>query len=77
MGDSRARWIVSDNANLRAAWELAGDTASILNVDALEDESDPGLAIAPGAYAYILYTSGSTGRPKGIVERIATCSTTS
>ena len=68
LGDSQARWIITDNANLRAAWELAGDTASILNVDALEDESDPGLDIAPDAYAYILYTSGSTGRPKGIVD---------
>ncbi len=68
LDDSQARWIVTDNANLRAGWELAGDTASILNVDALEDESDPRLDIAPDAYAYILYTSGSTGRPKGIVD---------
>ena len=71
LDDSQARWIVTDNANLTTAWELAGETASILNLDALEeplDESDPQLDIAPDAYAYILYTSGSTGRPKGIVD---------
>jgi amino acid adenylation domain-containing protein len=71
LDDSQARWIVTDNANLKAAWELAGDTASIVNIDALDDvsdESDPRLDIAPDAYTYILYTSGSTGRPKGIVD---------
>jgi amino acid adenylation domain-containing protein len=68
LADSQARWIIADNANLRAAWELAGDTASILNLDALEDATDPRLDIAADAYAYILYTSGSTGRPKGIVD---------
>jgi amino acid adenylation domain-containing protein len=69
--DSGAPILVTDDANLAAARRLAGESASILNLDAPgghRDDSDPGLAIPPDAYAYLIYTSGSTGRPKGVAE---------
>jgi amino acid adenylation domain-containing protein len=71
LDDSQARWMITDQANLARAEQLAGDAVSILNIDRLEagfDDGNPRLDIATDAYAYVLYTSGSTGRPKGIVE---------
>ena len=79
LDDSQARWIVTDNANLRAAWELAGDTASILNVDALEGSTSPtrGSILLPTPTPTSSTRRGRPAAPRGSSIRIATCSTTS
>jgi amino acid adenylation domain-containing protein/non-ribosomal peptide synthase protein (TIGR01720 family) len=33
------------------------------------EDSDLGLALAPGSLAYVIHTSGSTGKPKGVMVR--------
>ncbi len=70
--DSGAAIILTDDANLNSARQLAATSSAIvINYDQLEpglDDTNPAVAIAPTDYAYILYTSGTTGRPKGVVE---------
>ncbi|MGH8719753.1 MAG: non-ribosomal peptide synthetase, partial [Burkholderiales bacterium] len=68
--NAEPRLVVTDNANLALASVFVEDRAQIVNVDDLTAVSDrnPGLAIAPDAYAYLLYTSGSTGQPKGVIQ---------
>jgi len=41
----------------------------VINIEEVDDRfssANPGLTLAPDAYAAVSYTSGSTGRPKGI-----------
>ena len=69
--DAGARSIVTGGANYDRACALAGDAATVVNLDALRDDiadDNLGLAIAPRAIAYIHYTSGSTGEPKGVMS---------
>lgn len=68
--DAEPRLVVTDNANLASASAFVEDRAQLINIDDLAAISDrnPGLAIAPDAYAYLLYTSGSTGQPKGVIQ---------
>jgi amino acid adenylation domain-containing protein len=66
---SEAAALVTDNTNLPLAQEFV--PRALINIEALDDRfssANPGVALAPDAYAAVEYTSGSTGRPKGIVR---------
>ncbi len=65
---SNAGMLVTDNANLRLARQLAD--IPVVNIDeigGLFSDENPGVAIGTDSCAAIAYTSGSTGAPKGIV----------
>ena len=79
--DCGAGVIVTNDHNAALARELARESVkiipstinspTIISIDRLGDRlsaENLGLAIPPGAVAYILYTSGSTGKPKGVVQ---------
>ena len=69
--DTDPQTLLTDDANLAAATDLAGDDREIVNLDALPrhiPDDKPGLKIEAGAYLYLMYTSGSTGRPKGVIH---------
>ena len=74
--EAQAPLLLTDNAHVSLARTFAQDSSvvvnvDVLNVDALGEELpdvNPGLAVPPDAFAYLLYTSGSTGRPKGVVQ---------
>ncbi len=69
--DAGAAVLVSQDRHYASATSLAGASAEVLDLDALDTTvavTDPGLAIDPGTLAYVLYTSGSTGRPKGVMQ---------
>jgi len=74
--EAQAPLLLTDNAHVSLARTFAQDSSvvvnvDVLNIDALDEElpdGNPGLAVPPDAFAYLLYTSGSTGRPKGVVQ---------
>lgn len=71
LGDSRARFVVTDNANLPLAGRLAGNGQAIINIEDLdlrEPAANPGVRVEPHYKAYLFYTSGSTGKPKGCAK---------
>ena len=71
LDDAEARIVLTSDALIGVASDLAGPKVRVLSVDAVASSystENPGLMIAPEAFAYLLYTSGSTGKPKGVVE---------
>ena len=70
LADLGAGLVLADAASLAVARAVAGDDAAVLGVDlapVAAPASDPGIAIAPDALAYVIFTSGSTGGPKGVM----------
>jgi non-ribosomal peptide synthetase component F len=61
--------LLTDDAHMRLAEELAGKRARIINTSAIKRDAaapNPLVPCDPLDRAYIIFTSGSTGRPKGI-----------
>lgn len=70
LDDSGAKIIITDTHHHERIRQVAGTSATIVDLDAVGGEGveNPGLAISPDRLAYILYTSGSTGKPKGVMQ---------
>ncbi|HEV8517316.1 MAG TPA: amino acid adenylation domain-containing protein, partial [Burkholderiales bacterium] len=71
LDDAQAGIMLASDALIGVANDLAGPKVRVLSVDAVASSystANPGLTIAPEAFAYLLYTSGSVGKPKGVVE---------
>jgi amino acid adenylation domain-containing protein len=71
LSDSGADLVITDTKNHPIATQMAGGTATIVNLDHLDDAlstENLGLHILPDALAMLLYTSGSTGQPKGVMQ---------
>ena len=68
LNDSRTSLVITDKSSSSIAG-LWGDREmgqiDIDERDCVAGEDDLGIAIPPGAYAYLRYTSGSTGQAKG------------
>lgn len=71
LADTQPAILVTNEANLALAQDLAHNNCQIIQVEQLETASsaeNPALTISPDALAYITYTSGSTGHPKGVMQ---------
>ncbi len=74
LGDSKAKLIITNDNNLKLAYELSRQAdypVHILNLNSLDVNgvcNNLNLQITSEQAAYILYTSGSTGRPKGVIQ---------
>jgi len=71
LGESQARLIITNGKNDSIGRGWANAKRQLINIDDLDSgisDENPGLYIAPDAFAYIKYTSGSTGRAKGAVD---------
>jgi amino acid adenylation domain-containing protein len=71
LGESQARLIITNGKNDSIGRGWANAKRQLINIDDLDSgisDENPGLYIAPDAFAYIKYTSGSTGRAKGAVN---------
>lgn len=69
--DSQAEAIVTNRRNLALAGELARESCTVIDFDAIDpalSTENLSLSISPDSLAYILYTSGSTGEPKDVVQ---------
>ena len=69
--DSCAPLVIASASAAPVMRDLATSSLKILNIDDLDSTcsvANPGVDVAPGAYAYIYYTTGSTGQPKGVVD---------
>ncbi len=71
LDDAQVGIVLTSDALIGTASELAGPHRRILSVDAVASAysiDNPELPTAPEAFAYLLYTSGSMGEAKGVVE---------
>ena len=69
LDQSQAAVLVTDSTHLPLAQEFG--SRAVINIEEVDDRfssANPGLTLAPDAYAAVSYTSGSTGRPKGILR---------
>ncbi|HWO43957.1 MAG TPA: condensation domain-containing protein [Candidatus Eisenbacteria bacterium] len=69
--DSEAGSILTHSGNIQLAHQLTRDSASIMNIDEIDDSAsagDLGLAVSPDDLTTLTYTSGSSGKPKGVIE---------
>ena len=71
LADSRARFLIADNATLAFAKADLQKATCLINIDELESGSGDenlDLCLSPGSLAALIYTSGSTGQPKGVMQ---------
>ena len=71
LGDSGARLLATDNANISLAYETTRNRFALLDTDLIDSRissENLSTSLAPEDLASIIYTSGSTGQPKGVVQ---------
>jgi amino acid adenylation domain-containing protein len=69
--DAGPALVITDNASLQIARQMAQSSVGILNLDLLEGglpDQNPHIRLSTESKAVIFYTSGSTGEPKGAVH---------
>ena len=71
VADAGAKLILTDKKNLAQARDLVQAPSLVINIERLANDisdTNPGIKIAPEAFAFIMFTSGSTGKPKGVIQ---------